>query len=314
MAIYAYTGLVGSGKSYCLIEELIRRFRVGMPQVYSDFVSLRCPHAVYLDAENPEGLVSAERGVVALDEAQVIFNAQFWQSVDPLMMSAFQQSRKNGIDVLLTVQDLDRLTKFLRELVAVEIRCRRIGNVVFQLHYPAGMAKVKPFRKTWKVLSPKVFAQYDTLEVIGRKVGLGLARSDYLDLARQRRSRGRAKDDKAWRPNYGHAYFTDLHDGARRLVRRPWASKAAESFKAFHGRYPRVGGEGADAVAKCELRAWAWRCDWLKFWGLQPGDVPADCTPLSPWLPGAGPFDRPADFEVIEMPGRSKPNRAVRAG
>lgn len=290
MAIYAYTGLVGSGKSYSVIDDLVRRFRTSIPQVFTDFISLKCPHAVYLNAEEPEGLVSVENGVVALDEAQVIFNAHFWDKVDPLMMSAFQQSRKNGIDVLLTVQALDRLTKFLRELVAIEIRCRRIGRFVFQLHYPAGMDKVKPFRKTVRLLNAKVMAQYDTLEVIGKKVGLGLARSEFLDLARSRRRRGRGSDNKAWLPNFGPAYYTSHVCGARELRLRPWARRAAESFERMHGYRPALGGQREDGSAiPCQLREWAWRSEWLRFWGLKDDDVPATCTPAMPWLDGAGP-------------------------
>lgn len=296
--ITIWTGIVGSGKSYSLVHELRRRFRAEVPQVFTDMASLKVPHAVYLSPGDSSALAKVSRGIVVLDETQVLYSSRFWQSTDKSVLSAIAQSRKNGLDLFCTTQAMERLDPALREVCGVEIRCRRIGPFVLQLHYPAGVPKVKPFKRSLVRLRADVFRAYDTLEIIGNRVGVGLGRSDDLDALRRRRSRRRGAVKEVVRDDGQRSmYYTSPMAEGREWYLRPAFAAARRTFVQLHGRGP----------SSEELQLWARRSDWMRWWGLKLDDLPLDCTPDDWWCPGLG----PSDGEAIEMPG-SEVTRAVR--
>lgn len=280
--IYCWTGTVGQGKSVSLKHELQKRFRAEMCQVYTDMQFLKVPHACYFDTDDPRALAKCSNGIVVLDEGQVLFSSRYWRETDKTVLSAMAQSRKNGLDLFVTTQHMDRLEPALRELVGVEIRCRKVGPIIMQFHYPAGIPKVKPFKRTFFRLTADVVRDYDTLEVIGSKMGQGYGRSSELDAARRRRRRAARRPGLVVKPEFtGPLYVASFGGGRNCLYLRPGYELAKRSFVRVVGRTP----------SGDELREWARRSAWLGRWGLRPEDLPAECTPAHWWMPGGSPLE-----------------------
>lgn len=291
--IYCWTGTVGQGKSVSLVKELNNRYRKEACQVYTDMQGLRVPHACYFDTNDSRALAKCSNGIVVLDEGQVLFSSRFWRETDKTVLSAMAQSRKNGLDLFVTTQHMDRLEPALRELIGVEIRCRKVGPIISQFHYPAGIPKVKPMKRTFFRLTADVVRDYDTLEVIGAKMGHGYGRSSELDAVRRRRSRGGRRAGLVVQEEFrGPLYGYSAVDGNRVMYMRPSFQKYQRSFVRVVGRVP----------SGDELREWARRCSWLNRWGLKPDDVPLECTPAHWWMPGGSPAEVAAETarEMVE--------------
>jgi len=278
--IRAYVGLLGSGKTVSLVRDALRRFRLDIPQVYSDISSLRFPEAVYLSAEHPEMVAQVSNGLVLLDEAQIVMDSRFWQRVPAEVLSALSQLRKNSLDVFYTTQVFEMVESRLRGLTNEVVYCKRLaGRWCLQQWRVPGTKEV--VRKRVYRMDDRIFRLYDTLEIVGRRVGEGVAMSAALAAVR---AGSRSVKPKHGRKTGAAAYDRPVFCHYDRSVRLTREAKECRDWLFARG----VTGPGwpdwADSVAG-ELRRRAWLADF----GLLTDDVPVWCTYEDPWLAGWAP-------------------------
>lgn len=277
--IRGYVGLLGSGKSYSMVADGLRRFRETHAQVFSDMVGLRFPEAIYLDARAPQQLADLREGLILLDEAQILMSSRFWHKVPPQVLSALAQLRKNGLDVLYTTQNLARVDSVLRELTGEVVTCRRFGRVVVQVA-KAVEGKDVLWRRAC-LLRSEIWRCYDTLEIVGERVGQGVGQSEALARVRaQRLAREHARARKA--PEVASRVFA-WNGGS--LAVTPEARAVA--LWLLRGGHVRAGDPNWRLAVAREME----RRRWLGFFGLKGEQVPVSTTAVHPWCAGYSPAE-----------------------
>jgi len=275
--ITVYTGLLGGGKTYSMVADLYKQFKLSYQQVYTNMASLRFPHAVYVTPADPELIGRAHDGLFALDEAHLTFDSYYWQRIPESSLVAFTMFRKRGVSLLMTTQHIDQVASRLRSLVGEEVRCTRFGRVILQVRFKGAVEIGRTRPKSMKLvpIRPSVYALYNTLETFRNPVA-DLPASPGLAAVRELRA--------ARRPER----LTPAAPVARVAAapgRLSWSltpeSRAAMSW--LHGRgwlFPR---EWQDQVRR-EVE----RRRWLAAFGLRPDDLP-HCSMDDPWLSGWSP-------------------------
>lgn len=285
--IRAYVGLLGSGKTLSLVSEALRMFRLTIPQIYTDMASLRFPEAVYLSAEEPSALATVSQGLILLDEAQIIADARYWQKVPGDVLSAWAQLRKNGLDLLYTTQTFESVDARLRGLTAEVIRCKKFGPFVLQLSQVPGKKEI--LRKRIVRISPVAYHLYDTLEIVGRAVGLGAGQSSTMAELRAARSAKReARPQLRNGLEFFRSHSAPVYGGEylRHLVLHP-AARRSRDFLIEQGAMSEATVLWYDLVAD-ELC----RRSWLGSFGFSEDEIeqlPLTCSYSSPWLRGWSP-------------------------
>lgn len=65
---------------------------------------------------------------IIFDEAQIVFSARAWQTLDPKWLSFFTQSRKYRYDIILICQFDQMVDKQIRSIVEYEYKHRKFAN------------------------------------------------------------------------------------------------------------------------------------------------------------------------------------------
>lgn len=142
MAVYVYSGVPGSSKTYHVVRQIVRRRNPTITNItLKDCRNVSC---VPLSSINPEMLMAyAERYFdthpfkedciwLVLDECQLLFNSRTWSDSSRADWLAFlSQSRKYGYKVILIAQSIDMIDKQFRALVEYDCTHRSAGSVFF---------------------------------------------------------------------------------------------------------------------------------------------------------------------------------------
>lgn len=174
-------GVIGSGKTYFVVSELMRKYFLWddvavcyvpndlVVEIYTNIDGFHFGKDLNKVIENCGGIesfftipIQAEltnhtKHVYVVDEAQMMFPRKFYNAK---VFSFFQYSRHMGIDIYLITQDIYSLVRELQTLNEYHIRVIRrsfsfLGE--FRYHYMSGNEILKK-----KVIKPdsKIFAQY----------------------------------------------------------------------------------------------------------------------------------------------------------
>lgn len=139
--IVAYTGKLGSGKTYTMTKDIVKELNKGT-KVYSNYkinwygyeekrrwyktlliwLRIRKPYRYY-PASNLSywsetyEILNLHEGIVAIDEGSVYLNSRNWDSLDPEFQRKILQSRKDGLHIYFTAQRIGQIDITLRNLV-----------------------------------------------------------------------------------------------------------------------------------------------------------------------------------------------------
>lgn len=142
MAVYVYSGVPGSSKTYHVVRQIVKRRNPTITNIgLKDCKNVSC---VPLSAINPEMLMAyAERYFsdhrfkedtiwLVLDECQLLFNSRTWSDASRSSWLAFlSQSRKYGYKVIMIAQSIDMIDKQFRALVEYDCTHRSAGSIFF---------------------------------------------------------------------------------------------------------------------------------------------------------------------------------------
>lgn len=142
MAVYVYSGVPGSSKTYHAVRQIIRRRKPTITNItLKDCRNVSC---VPLSSITPEMLMAFSERYFAehpfkedtiwlvLDECQLLFNSRTWSDASRSDWLAFlSQSRKYGYKVILIAQSIDMIDKQFRALVEYDCTHRSAGSVFF---------------------------------------------------------------------------------------------------------------------------------------------------------------------------------------
>lgn len=262
--IRGYVGLLGSGKTYSMVHDLVRQFRKEPVQVYTNMTSLKVPGVVQLPHDR-SAVVGLTNGLIVLDEVQITMSSRYWQSVPKDVLSSLAQLRKHGAGLFFTTQDFARVDTVLRELTNEVVRCRRFGRWVLRITTAPESKDI--LGRSLVRIREDIGSIYDTLEVIGSDQAadgaMGALLVSRLAARRAAERRGprnkgsaagpfkfvdgnvlRVEDEKMWR---------DL------LSDSPGASEAAKRWESENRRRK-----------------------WLALFGIGPDEVPMSVCEASP--------------------------------
>lgn len=170
MAIHAITGLPGQGKTLAGVH-LLRRAK-GRRRISNLF-----PRSGEWEFQLWDDIKQAGHAMVLIDEAHMWFGSREWDRRDQSELAAWQQHRKNGLDLYYTVQDINRIDKAVRELTAYMHLVKKFGNMILMTTYfpedIIGGKKGKPFKRSLLRLTPGDYACYWTEQIVGFPDGKG---------------------------------------------------------------------------------------------------------------------------------------------
>lgn len=144
--IYLYTGTPGSGKSYHVARDMIRRLKRGgglicnfdlnlesVKKVKGNFVykdnSEMSVQFLYDYAKKNHVMAKENQSLIVIDEAQIIFNCREFSRKDRMQwVNFFAQHRKYGYNIILITQNDRMLDRQIRALCEYEIKHRKINN------------------------------------------------------------------------------------------------------------------------------------------------------------------------------------------
>jgi hypothetical protein len=121
--ILGITGLPGGGKSLYAVTEMLKAKRAGR-RVVANFHS-RTNMWEYMNWEQMKELHNA---LVVIDEAHMWFPSRQWHKTTQDELSYFQQSRKEGLDLMWVAQHENRVDTALKELSAYYKRCSMLAR------------------------------------------------------------------------------------------------------------------------------------------------------------------------------------------
>jgi hypothetical protein len=280
MTIYAFTGLLGQGKTFGMVEKARDMLAKERLMIFTNMAGLHFPEAVYFD--HIEEIQNIQSGVVLLDEAMIVVPARFWQDTGRDLLGRFAQLRKVGLHLMYTAQLYDGVDKVLRELTNEVVDCQKWGSWFRQSkHDPSRKLNVggrfRPYSETLANL-------YNTLEIISISGGsAGLPGSPGLQsVAARKRSDERARLEAARQKS-----------GERSLLVETWESGWwGDVAKLRLGRDARRafdwlndnGHFDASMPWFEQVRRELKRRQWLNIFGYGPDDAPFDCTYDNPWF------------------------------
>jgi len=133
--IEGYIGLIGHGKTMLAVDHA-RTLALRRGALLASNIRVDPPPGVAFrqlsvgddgfDLEELRALLEEPGGVVLLiDEIGIIMPARFWSSFPVDLMFAMSQSRKLGLDVIYTSQDVEQVDSFVRRLTqwVYKVRC-----------------------------------------------------------------------------------------------------------------------------------------------------------------------------------------------
>lgn len=117
-------------------------------------------------------MVEATNCLAVIDEAHMWFSARKWTSTEQADLAAFQQHRKEGMDVIWIAQHESRVDVAIRELTAFIWRHRRLGRFVIASKVTPDEPK-KALKRKCIMIRPELYNNFFTEERIGFRDGTG---------------------------------------------------------------------------------------------------------------------------------------------
>jgi len=167
--IEAHVGLPGAGKTLHAVARLLEAKREKRPTI-ANFHSRTGSWNFGLWAD----IAEAGNCLAVIDEAHMWFSARTWTKTQQLELAVFQQSRKEGLDLIWIAQHEARVDVAIREVTAFIWRHRMFGNYIVCSKVSPDEPKVVLGRKILR-LSPDLHRHYFTEERIGTRDGEGYA-------------------------------------------------------------------------------------------------------------------------------------------
>jgi hypothetical protein len=266
-----------------MVADVLEAFRRSKRQVYTCMKSLRIPGQTYFDVENLEDLCELQSGIIIMDEAQIGLSARSWSRTPERVLSALAQLRKNGLDLYVTTQHLDKVDVQLRQLVNEAVSCRMLGGrVLVNRAYDPNVRDARDRARAlwWRVRSidRRWFELYDTYEVMGSLRASGVAVAEWLERLRA----SSACADRAQRSIFDAPYV--YWQGDRCVV-----ECCEEAVSIYRWLYEKGLTDDRDDWRRA-VAVEARRRRWLAFCGLPWEAVPCSCTFDHPWAEGGSPY------------------------
>jgi len=188
-----YTGRPGTGKTFYAVQDVIKKLNKGYI-VYSNIkivwngyqekesklknllikLKLKKSYNFYPKTnlrywKKLSDLFNLQNGIIFIDEAHVYINSRRWKNMPEEMERKLAQHRKDGLHILGTVQNVNRLDVIFRELIDYWFVCEKIFNFIIATEFDIDDDKQKkyPLRKKFIHLTKKRFLVYDTLAKVG---------------------------------------------------------------------------------------------------------------------------------------------------
>lgn len=184
--ITVITGLTGSGKTWYMTKLIHRDWQAGavvyanMPLTFSkDNEDITRWH-------NLDELYHLNRGVIAIDEGQKLFDARRWASLPISFAEKIAQHRKDFLDIYTTTQDIGHIDLRIRQNIHELYNCQSVFRWPRNERQHPILQMVRITRKerqissdtdrlNWKVTNRKTFfisrfftkSLYDTYATIG---------------------------------------------------------------------------------------------------------------------------------------------------
>lgn len=117
-------------------------------------------------------MVEATNCLAVIDEAHMWFSARKWTQTEQSDLAAFQQHRKEGMDVIWIAQHESRVDVAIRELTAFIWRHRKLGRFVIASKVTPDEPK-KVIDRRFVAIRPELYNNYFTEERIGFRDGSG---------------------------------------------------------------------------------------------------------------------------------------------
>jgi hypothetical protein len=173
--ITCYEGKQGSGKTASAVLDAFKRLRFTGGNLYSNMRSLNKNEKVCKGIKHDFDIVSVKsyddlkrvtKGVVLLDEAHVWFFSRQWAKFPYDLLFFWSQARKRQLEIIYTVQDLERIDTLIRDLTDEVVRLRKfVGGIAFKWIREGSDRKYR-FRWFKRFKNAYKYNLYDTNEVI----------------------------------------------------------------------------------------------------------------------------------------------------
>lgn len=163
MAITAYIGLPGSGKTYLMSMDILEAMKRRSRQAWVNF-PLAGAH--YFD--DFRQIQQVTKGIIAADELNALAHAHDWHNLDEKLLTLWTQSRKLGIDFWYTTQGFHMVNNQIRYLTNWVWVCRRlfgglhVAEKLDACDVERDRKRPKIYAKRYFYIRPAIFSKYDT--------------------------------------------------------------------------------------------------------------------------------------------------------
>jgi len=173
MAISVFTGRPGEGKTYLMVKKAWPYLLAGI-DVYSNFKLDYEGENIHYYRDFSD-LADVSSGLILIDEGQYLFNSRNWDNLTLEAQYKLQQHRKDGLNIWLTTQNIQRLDVVLRELVHNYYRCSKVvdiaGKFILFILYTLDVDQITKEEKTvlsrsWHFHFWDTVPKYDTMAKI----------------------------------------------------------------------------------------------------------------------------------------------------
>jgi len=175
--IEGYVGLMGSGKTYAATRragQALREGRLVLANYQIEGALYWADWGEMFDF-SLDIWTKREKGLIIVDEANIMLPSRVWQKMDPRLLMFWAQSRKIGVDVIWTAQHESRVDTSVREITYQIWRCRKYGKLFQTTAYlPEALRKEKgrPIKRSFFFRREWVCTLYDTYQIISPPANL----------------------------------------------------------------------------------------------------------------------------------------------
>lgn len=164
MAIYAYIGAKGSGKSAAAVQRCLRQRNAGF-EIYSN---LQSTWHWARPIRSLDDMLRCWNAIVLWDEAQNWVSARDYRNTPGQILSLFAQGRKTATHLVYTCQFPEQVDIQLRNQTDVWYRCDRIGPLIMVREFER-LEQRRPGSTTWHYVSPALGRWYSTEELVSTR-------------------------------------------------------------------------------------------------------------------------------------------------
>lgn len=176
MAITLFTGEPGSGKTYMMTKMALAKLEC-KTRVFSNY-RIHWTGKNLIGFTNFEFFKVAKKGLVLIDEIHIYLDARRWFDMPDWVKKKLNQHRHDSLDIYGTCQWFGQVDKAVRELATEIIDCEKkkffkwyfVKTTLWKRKKTGLKSKFRPTKTRWHYLSPKIFARYNTMEVINHGV------------------------------------------------------------------------------------------------------------------------------------------------